>query len=125
MEEKVKVVITRHAVERLLERKPKSYRKVSGEVVANIIDNIVHSGRYIEGKGEGDNCINTRISTRKYTVCCKKKDTLVVTTVMNTKEMGDGYKRVLKFSRELPWKETIVANTPEQIERWIKGWKQR
>ncbi|MHC1636232.1 MAG: hypothetical protein ACXQTS_06420 [Candidatus Methanospirareceae archaeon] len=117
-----KIAITRHAVERLLERKPRKYKKISGEVVANIITNVIRSGRYLEREEETP---HIRFSTRKYTVCCTKKDdTLVVTTVMNTEEMSEEYKRALRFSKESPFKENtlIVTNPLRQIDNWIKRW---
>jgi len=120
------VILTRHAVERLLERKPAWYRKISGEIVANIIVNVIRSGRCLERKerrGDEEE-ISMRFSTSKYTICCTKKDdTLIVTTMMNTKEMREEYRKALKlYSKESPCKDSIftLSNPVKQIEKWIK-----
>ena len=92
--------------------------------------NVIRSGRYLERKERrGDNeKINQRFSTSKYTVfCTKENDTLIVTTMMNTKEMTEEYRKALKFSsEESPYKEAtfIVSNPVKQIERWMKEWVQ-
>ncbi len=130
MSNKIKVIITRHAVERLLERRPTWYQKIFGEIVVNTIVNVIRSGRCLERKERrGDNeKINQRFSTSKYTVfCTKENDTLIVTTMMNTKEMTEEYRKALKFfSEESPYKEAtfIVSNPVKQIERWMKEWVQ-
>ena len=136
-----KIVITRHAVERLLERKPREYRKISGEVIANIVGNIVCSGKYLERTDEEESAEegvgnsvksgarsvskNIRFSTRKYTVCCRSEgDKLVVTTVINTEEMTDAYKKALKYAKYSPFERVIVLNPTKQIERWVRKWSE-
>jgi (2Fe-2S) ferredoxin len=54
MEGKVKVVITRHAVERLMERRSTWYKKISGEVIANIIGSVICDGRCVRKNEEVD-----------------------------------------------------------------------
>lgn len=132
MQHKIKLIITRHAVERLLERRSMWYRKISGEIVVNTIVNVIRSGRCLERKerrGNGEEEVSMRFSTSKYTICCtKESDTLIVTTIMNTKEMRKEYRKALKFlSKESPCKEAIfvVSNPVKQIERWMKEWLQK
>jgi hypothetical protein len=131
MPNKINVRITKHAVERLLERRPMWYQKISGEIVANTIVNVIRSGRCLERKERSgdDEEISQRFSTKKYTVCCtKENDTLIVTTMMNTKEMTEEYRKTLKFfSEESPHKEAmiIVSNPVKQIESWMKEWVQK
>ncbi|MHC1579802.1 MAG: hypothetical protein ACXQTZ_04015, partial [Candidatus Alkanophagales archaeon] len=133
---KVRVVLTRHAVERLLERKPREYRKVSGETIANIIENVIRSGKCLE-RGDGDagraeglsaagEPANVRFSTKNYTVCCRRAgDKLIVTTVINTEEMSDAYKRALRYAEESPFDDVIVMNPPRQIEKWVRAYQRK
>ena len=199
-----KVRLTRHAVERLLERRPRAYRKITGETIANIIENVIRSGKYLEReahrqsaavsggciishpRGRIISCIisypymrrrgarrahphffgrilgisarrrfpawassawtnhrsrrcvffpvsirgglnarrvNIRISTRRYTVCCRRDgETLVVTTVMKTEEMTESYKNALRHARRSPFEHVIIVNPSRQIDRWIRKW---
>ena len=132
MSNKIKVIITRHAVERLFERRPTWYRKISGEIVANIIVNVIRSGKCLERKKRrgDDEEVSMRFSTSKYTICCTKvnDDTLIVTTIMNTKGMTEEYKMAIKlYSIESPYREVtfIVSNPAKEIERWMREWAQR
>ncbi len=128
MSNKIKVIITRHAVERLFERRPAWYRKISGDVVANTIVNVIRTGKYLERKKrrDGDEEVSMRFSTSKYTICCTKvNDTLIVTTVMDTKGMTEEYRKAIKlYSKESPCKGVtfIVSNPVKEIERWMRGW---
>ncbi|MCW3133341.1 MAG: DUF4258 domain-containing protein [Methanophagales archaeon] len=130
MSNKIKVIITRHAVERLFERRPTWYRKISGDIVANIIVNVIRSGKCLERKKrrDGDEEVSMRFSTNKYTICCTKvNDTLIVTTIMNTKQMTEEYRKALKlYSKDSPCKEVtfIVSNPAREIERWMREWVQ-
>mgnify|MGYP000141375850 CR=1 FL=1 len=135
---KVRIILTRHAVERLLERKPREYRKVSGEIIANIIENVIRSGKCLERGNEdvekaeglgaaGGERADVRFSTKNYTVCCRKTtdDKLIVTTVINTEEMSDAYKRALRYAKESPFDDVIVMNPPRQIEKWVRAYQRK
>ncbi len=130
MSNKIKVIITRHAVERLFERRLAWYRKISGDVVANTIVNVIRSGKCLERKKrrDGDEVVSMRFSTSKYTICCTKvNDTLIVTTIMNTKGMTEEYRKAIKlYSKESPCKGVtfIVSNPVKEIERWMREWAQ-
>ncbi len=98
--------------------------------MANTIVNVIRSGKCLERKKrrDGDEVVSMRFSTSKYTICCTKvNDTLIVTTIMNTKGMTEEYRKAIKlYSKESPCKGVtfIVSNPVKEIERWMREWAQ-
>jgi len=110
----IRVYVTRHALERLWERKARGYRKFNGRVVADIISNIIRSGYIIEWRG------GLRVSTSSYTLACTLHEgILVVKTVMKTSELSEAYRSALRRARKSKLKP-IVVNV-EQLDRWCRS----
>ncbi len=115
----LRVHVTKHAIERLFERFPK--RKFEANVVLNTIENIIKSGTVVLWKNE------IRISTNRYTLCCvfknNSKNTLIIKTILKTKELGGRYKRLMKYGKKSPWNAIYFENR-DQVKRWCSRIKE-
>ena len=107
----MRVVLTKHAFERLFERFEK---KLDVRVVTNLIESVIRDGVILKGKRD------LKIVTSNYTFCCAFDDgRLVIKTIMRTKEMGEKFRRALRFAKRGEWTNVYVENS-RQIERWCK-----
>jgi hypothetical protein len=104
--EVVKVVVTKHALSRLAERKAKDYGKFDRFVLESIVANTVRDGRYRVGSRD------VVIATRKYTlICAVEGGALVVKTVLRTdKEKWERFSRAPRA----PWRSVVVFLRPSK-----------
>ena len=104
----MRVVLTKHAFERLFERFSK---RLDVRVVSNVVESVIRDGLILEGKKD------LKISTSNYTFCCVfDKGRLIIKTVMRTKEMNERFKKALRFAKRSEWKNVYIENK-KQIER--------
>ena len=109
------VVLTKHAFERLFERFDK---RIDARIVVNLIESVIRDGVVLRGKRD------LKIATSNYTLCCVFDDgKLVIKTIMRTKEMGERFRRALRFAKRSEWRNIYVENR-RQIERWCR-WAER
>ena len=108
----IRVVITKHALERLFGRFPK-YKKFNAKTVVNVIENVIRDGVVLVRDRD------VKISTSNYTLCCALEDKLVIKTVMRTEEMSDRYRKAMIYGRKSPWRIVYVENV-RQIDKWCK-----
>jgi|GEM_PF-1316581 len=107
----LRVILTKHAVERLFERFPK-HKKFEAEVIANVIENVIKSGVVLERGGD------IKISTSRYTLCCiLAHNKLIVKTVLRTKEMGEKYRKAMNYGKRSPWNVIFIENL-KQVKKW-------
>ena len=114
----IRVILTKHAVERLFERFPK-HKKFEAEVIANIIESVIKSGVVLERRGD------VKISTSRYTLCCVldvSRNKLVVKTVLKTKEMGEKYRKAMIYGEKSPWRVIFIENL-KQVKKWCNEMK--
>lgn len=107
----LRVILTKHAFERLFERFSK---KLDVRIVTNLVESVIRDGLILEGKRD------LKISTSNYTFCCVfDNGRLVIKTIMRTKEMNEKYKRALRFAKKSEWNNIYIENK-KQIEKWCK-----
>ncbi len=107
----LRVVLTKHAFERLFERFDK---RIDARVVVNLIESVIRDGAILMGKRD------LKVVTSNYTFCCVFDDgKLVIKTIVRTKEMGEKFRRMLKFAKRSEWKNVYVENR-RQIEKWCR-----
>jgi len=111
----VEVIITKHALLRLIERKPRKYKKFNAKIVENIIQNVIENGKIVP-RSENE----IRISTSNYTLGCSiSGNRIIVKTVMKTSEMTESFRKLVKKRGvKSNWK-AIVTNT-DKIEKWLE-----
>ena len=104
--EVVKVVVTKHALSRLAERRAKDYERLDKFVLESIVANTVRDGRYRVGSRD------VMVATKKYTlICAIEGGALVVKTVLRTdKEKWERFSRAPKT----PWKNVVVFFRPSK-----------
>ena len=87
----VHVELSRHAVERLLERRPRDYRKLDVKVLEDVVRNVVRDGLY---KAYSDKVV---VWTKRYVLICTvdRGPRLVVKTVIGRHALGDRLRELL------------------------------
>lgn len=102
----VRVIVTKHALSRLAERRAKDYERLDRNVVESIIANTIRDGRY---RVRGSDVV---IATRKYTlVCAAEGGVLVVKTVLRTER--NSWEKFRRAPRT-PWKGVVVFLRPSK-----------
>jgi len=101
----IDVIVTKHATMRLLERKPRSFKKVNVRVLADTIRNVIRDGYY---KGSGDNLI---VRTKSYVLICSIDvlGRIIVKTVMSKTSLSDRFKHPLRGYRRIFWKTVTIT----------------
>lgn len=108
----IRVIVTKHALERLFERFPK-HKKFDARTVTNIIENVIKNGVILNKK-------DIKISTSNYTLCCTiDNDRLIIKTIMNTKEMSERYRKAIAYGKRSEWRIVFIENV-KQVEKWCK-----
>ena len=111
----LKVIITKHALQRLLERAPRKFKKINENVIINTFENIIKNGRIIEGR-------DLLIFTSKYIlVCAKSNDKIIIKTVMKTRDYKVAYEKLYKISRDSNWKNISFLNNRKRLREWLKS----
>ena len=106
----VHVEVTRQAAARLLERRPREYKKLDLKVVEDIVRNVVRDGLY---KAFSDKVV---IWTKKYALICTfdREERLVVKTVVAGLSIGDRLKKVLeRRGKRIKWNRIFVEIPPQ------------
>lgn len=105
--ELVRVGISRHAFERLLERRAREYKKLSREVLEGIIANTIRDGK-CRILGE-----SVKIVSKSYTLGCTVEDgMLIVRTVMRTRRED---LNSVRGARNAPWRRIVVVKAPRRL----------
>jgi phosphoserine phosphatase len=106
-EENIQVGISRHAIERLSERRSRDYKKLTAQVLENAIANMVKDGKYWVGRR------SIKILTKKHTlICTVVENQLFIKTVVRVK--ADDAK-LLARAKPTPWKRVIIVKAPRRI----------
>ncbi len=110
---RINVVITRHALQRLLERAPRKFKKFNVDVILNTFENIIKNGRIVEGR-------DLLIFTSKYILVCSKiEDKIIIKTVMQAKNYKISYEKLYKMSKEHDWNVVSFLNSRKRLKEWI------
>jgi len=101
---RINVKITKHALQRLMERRPKPLRKPSRRVLEDIIVHVLRDGEY--------RVFTDRIFvwTKKYLLVCQFDvyDRLVVKTVLNPKTIKSSLLKIMTRGINVKWHEILV-----------------
>ena len=104
----VRVEVTRHAAKRLLQRRPREYKKVNQRVIEDIVRNVVRGGLY---KAFTDKVV---VWTRKYVLICTvdRGPKLVVKTVLTSKALREEVRRALERGGRRLEDLTVYVDAP-------------
>lgn len=85
------VRLTRHAVQRLLERRPREYKKLSPSTLVDVVRNVVRDALYLATLDK------VVVATRKYAlICTMQGGGLVVKTVMDARGLSPRLKALIQ-----------------------------
>ncbi len=103
----VKVIVSQHALNRLVERRIRDYRTLTGKVLEDIIVNTIRDGRYWVGRA------GLKVMTRRYTLgCTVSENALIVRTVMKTRPEDAAR---LHRAHPTPWRRILVVEAPKRF----------
>ena len=88
----IRVEVTKHAVTRLLERRPRDYKKLDPKVIEDVVRNVVRDGFY---KAFSDKII---VWTKKYVLICTidRGPKLIVKTVLTYRTLEEKVKKLIE-----------------------------
>lgn len=98
------VVVTKHAISRFLERKPRPFKKLDMKVISDTIHNIIRDGYY---KVRSD---SLTVWTRNYVLICSidSRGRIVVKTVISRVSLREEFKRSLRGYYKISWRTISV-----------------
>ncbi len=107
----VRVLVTKHAINRLRERATREYPKATLELLLDVIRNIIRDGYY---RLFTDRIV---IWTKRYVLICEIIDehTIIVKTVISKVVLRDEFKRLLTKGRRVFWKKIHVECTHNHL----------
>lgn len=108
----LKLELTKHALQRLLERRPRQYKKLNPQVIMDVLRNVVLSGKLARFQDQ-----LWIISSRYCLICIQDPgNKLIVKTVLNPRELSWKPTQLIK----IPWRSVAITTPSYRIQRWIQ-----
>ena len=101
------VKLTKHFIERFLQRKARDYKKIDLNLLENIAYNILRDGEYYATTN------SIIVFHPTYTIIsCFDGEYLVLKTIIKTSELEEKIRRLMRRARRIKWRNIIIMSPP-------------
>jgi len=105
------VKLTKHFIDRFLQRRARDYKKIDLNLLENIAYNVLRDGEYYATTN------SIIVFHPTYTVIsCFDGEYLVLKTIIKTSELEEKIRRLMRKARKIKWKNIIIM-TPSMKRR--------
>ena len=101
------VKLTKHFIERFLQRRARDYKKIDLNLLENIAYNVLRDGEYYATTN------SIIVFHPTYTIIsCFDGEYLVLKTIIKTSELEEKIRRLMRKARKIKWRNIIIITPP-------------